>query len=174
MSVDLSGEITAIATTALAAFAVVTAVFALLAYRKQAQEVGLLMKQSERDAAERRRAQAAQVFIGVSREPGSQAGPYAANASDFPIVEAQFWCWRGSGLSAPDDLGMIMPGEQIGASPGFSADYALASVLLTFRDALGVRWIRTPDGLLIEQGHGTTGDNILARFIAFPEPHSES
>ena len=38
MTVELSGEITAIATAALAAFAVVTAVFAFLAYRKQSQE----------------------------------------------------------------------------------------------------------------------------------------
>jgi cbb3-type cytochrome oxidase subunit 3 len=39
MSVDLSGEITAIATAALALFAIVTAAFAILAFRKQSQEV---------------------------------------------------------------------------------------------------------------------------------------
>ena len=39
MSVDLSGEITAIATAALAVFAIVTAVFAVFAFRKQSQEV---------------------------------------------------------------------------------------------------------------------------------------
>lgn len=39
MSADLSGEITAIATAVLAAFAIVTAVFAILAFRKQSDAV---------------------------------------------------------------------------------------------------------------------------------------
>jgi hypothetical protein len=53
MSVDLSGEITAIATAALAVFAIVTAVFAVLAVRKQSQEV--------RDQAEMLKVQSAQL-----------------------------------------------------------------------------------------------------------------
>jgi hypothetical protein len=39
MSVDLSDEITAIATAVLSFFAIITAIFAFLAFRKQAQEV---------------------------------------------------------------------------------------------------------------------------------------
>jgi cbb3-type cytochrome oxidase subunit 3 len=39
MSSDLSAEITAIATAVLAVFAIVTAVFAFLAFRKQSREV---------------------------------------------------------------------------------------------------------------------------------------
>jgi hypothetical protein len=39
MSVDLSGEITAIATAVLAVFAIVTAIYAVRAFRKQSQEV---------------------------------------------------------------------------------------------------------------------------------------
>lgn len=42
MSLDLSGEITAIATAVLAAFAIATAGFAFLAFRKQSREVGIL------------------------------------------------------------------------------------------------------------------------------------
>jgi hypothetical protein len=53
MSVDLSGEITAIATAALALFAIVTAAFAILAFRKQSQEV--------RDQAEMLMVQSAQL-----------------------------------------------------------------------------------------------------------------
>jgi hypothetical protein len=49
MSVELSGEITAIATSVLAFFAIVTAAFAFLAFRKQSQEV--------RDQAEQLRLQ---------------------------------------------------------------------------------------------------------------------
>jgi hypothetical protein len=45
MSADLSGEITAIATAVLAAFAIITDVFAFLAYRKQSQEVRAIERQ---------------------------------------------------------------------------------------------------------------------------------
>jgi hypothetical protein len=94
MSADLSGEITAIATAALAAFAVITAAFAFLAYRKQSQEVAILLKQSERDAGDRRKAQAAQIFIAAPADPERPAIPYAHNASNLPIYEAKFW-YRG-------------------------------------------------------------------------------
>lgn len=91
MSVDLSGEITAIATAVLAFFAIVTAVFAFLAYRKQSGEVRaieqqvkdqqevtkqqtellgiqaaqleLQRRQFDKQLAERRRSQASRVFI---------------------------------------------------------------------------------------------------------------
>jgi hypothetical protein len=86
MTVELSGEITAIATAALAAFAVVTAVFAFLASRKQSQEVGVLLAQNEREAIERRIAQASHVFTGLPHDAPHY--PYAKNGSDFPIFDA--------------------------------------------------------------------------------------
>jgi hypothetical protein len=46
MSVDLSGEITPIATAALAFFAVTTAWFVVLAYLKQRAEVGILLREN--------------------------------------------------------------------------------------------------------------------------------
>jgi hypothetical protein len=63
MSADLSGEITAIATAALAFFAIVTAAFAILAFRKQSREVGILAEQNERDISDRCRDQASRVYI---------------------------------------------------------------------------------------------------------------
>jgi hypothetical protein len=45
MSAEVSGEITAIATVVLAFFAIVTGVFAFLAYRKQSQEVRAIERQ---------------------------------------------------------------------------------------------------------------------------------
>ena len=54
MSVDLSGEITAIATAALAAFTTVTAIYAILAFRKQTEEVRTIQEQA-RGADSRRR-----------------------------------------------------------------------------------------------------------------------
>ena len=91
MSVDLSGEITAIATAVLAGFAIVTAVFAVLAFRKQALEVSLLQRQTQeqqdvlaREALERHRAQAARVFIGIPREDSRTRALYVANSSEYP------------------------------------------------------------------------------------------
>jgi heme exporter protein D len=63
MSSDVSGDITAIATAVLAVFAIVTAVFAFLAYRKQSQETDILIRESRRQARERRSDQASRVFI---------------------------------------------------------------------------------------------------------------
>ena len=113
MSSDLSAEITAIATAALAAFAVVTAVFAFLAYRKQTQEVGVLLEQNDHDVAQRRMAQAARVFTVVSRDPVSTARLSAKNASELPVFDAQFWYSEPGGASGPDDLGRIMPGDTV-------------------------------------------------------------
>ena len=45
MSVDLSGEITAIATAVLAVFAIVTALYARQAFRKQSQKVSAIERQ---------------------------------------------------------------------------------------------------------------------------------
>jgi len=45
MSVDVSGEVTAIATSVLAFFAIVTAVFAVLAFLKQSREVRAIERQ---------------------------------------------------------------------------------------------------------------------------------
>jgi hypothetical protein len=58
MSVDLSGEITAIATAVLAVFAIVTAIYAIRAFRKQSQEVSdqanMLQVQSDQLAEQRK------------------------------------------------------------------------------------------------------------------------
>ena len=62
MSLIAAAQLTAVATTILALFAIVTAVFAFLAFLKQSREVGLLQEQAAREARERRRAQAAKVF----------------------------------------------------------------------------------------------------------------
>jgi cbb3-type cytochrome oxidase subunit 3 len=66
MSVDLSGEITAIATAVLAVFAIVAAAFAILAFRKQYKEVSdqasMLRVQSEQ-LAEQRKVNAGQIRV---------------------------------------------------------------------------------------------------------------
>ena len=70
--------------------------------------------------------------------------PYAENASDFPVFDAQFWYARPSGLSDPDNLSVIMPHKQATTTPRFSAARAREQTILTFRDAEGVHWVRMP------------------------------
>jgi arginine exporter protein ArgO len=60
MSLIAATQITAIATVVLALGAIITAWFAIKAFRKQTQEVALLQQQAERDIDQRRRAQASQ------------------------------------------------------------------------------------------------------------------
>ena len=169
MSLIFATQLTAAATAALAVFAIVTAAFAFLAYRKQALEVGILQRQMKeqqdavaREAAERRRAQAARVFTG--RLHGVTGGPYAKNGSDLPVYDAQFWYSEPGELSGPSDpydLGQIPPGEPASTSR-LLADGALAHTILTFRDAAGIRWIRMPDGALEEQTRPTAQESVLA------------
>lgn len=91
MSEIAAVQLTAVAILALAVFALVAAVLAGLAFRKQSQEVSLLLGQNQRDTDERRRAQAAKVFFGMPPDTGVPVSPYARNASDFPVYEAEIW-----------------------------------------------------------------------------------
>jgi len=64
MSLIFATQLTAVATSVLAAFAIVTAVYAIRAFGEQSKEVAILAQQNERDIAERHQAQAARVLIG--------------------------------------------------------------------------------------------------------------
>jgi hypothetical protein len=162
MSLTFATQLTAVATTVLAAFAVITAVFALLAFRKQSREVDILLKQNQREADESRRAQAAHVFTTVPHSPGPEVRVHARNASHAPVYDAQLFYAREDELTTgPDDLGVIMPGEEArgsldisaGGSPGISPSGAFKKTWLAFRDAAGIYWMRTPDGVLWEIEH---------------------
>jgi hypothetical protein len=174
----VQGWITAIATAGLligafftALYARKTVLYARKAFREQSKEVAILVRESERQADERRIAQAAQVFTGSPQPAGAGAGtvPYAENASDLPIYDAKFWYPGVSGvpggLSAPDELGVIMPRKKIrgtGSVIYSSRELAVSDVILTFRDAAGVRWIRMPDGALNQQSCATARQSVLA------------
>lgn len=69
MSVLVATQIAAVATAVLALFAVVTAVFAYLAFREQSSEVATLQQQAERDIEQRRRDQAIRVFAWADHRP---------------------------------------------------------------------------------------------------------
>jgi hypothetical protein len=174
MSVDLSGEITAIATAVLAAFAIITAVVAYMAFRRQTQEVGILQQQMKeqqdvlaREARERHRAQAARVFIsldyGDKQDDKRSAHFTVANTSDQPVYDAEIR-WRHTQREAHHpvirhtQLGTILPGDRPTVYPARIDLGARADpdddrfTVLIFRDAAGAMWTRTLDGDLSELG----------------------
>lgn len=152
--------LTAVATLALAVLALATAVFAWLAFRRQSQEVGILVEQNKRDIDERRRAQAVRVFIGAPQGSTNDMEMFAKNASEFPVYDAQIRYLRDGGLTGPESLGSIMPGTQKHVRKHGRRD-AVATAVLTFQDAAGINWIRMPDGSVTEQDGASVHDSIL-------------
>jgi len=108
---DVPGWITAIGHRSLLIGAVITARYAIKAFRKQSEEVAILAEQNEREAAERRRDQASRIYLAAPRESRLLVSPSAVNGSDLPIHDAQIWYADPGSLSGPEDLGMIMPKE---------------------------------------------------------------
>ena len=102
MSLIFATQLTAVATVALAVLAIAAAIVAGIALSKQSRQLAILAGQDDRDIAERRQAQAAQVFTGVEDVRPRYAHPYAMNGSGFPVYDAQFWQTGPGGLSDPD------------------------------------------------------------------------
>ena len=185
MSSDLSAELTTIATAVLAVGAIVTAVFAILAFRKQALEVGILQQQThehqqalEHEAIERHREQASRVWIlvvpddGISRRDfparrpdrdpatsetmkGTTLEAMVTNASEQqqPIYNAKLHWYRGSeGYKTPEVLGAVPGYERTARSQSYppGTDLTTCGAFLTFRDAAGYAWVRSPNGVLTE------------------------
>ena len=173
MSLIFATQLTALATLALAVLALVAGLLAGLALRRQTQEVTLLLEQNKRDTDERRRAQAAHVFLAAPRDDMSLVRPYAQNASDLPVYNATIrYGSPDGGLSEPDQLGMIMPGQIAYAARQFPAGEALRLTSLTFRDAAGVGWVRMPDGDLWAQGSLNVRDSDLVSLRIAVAMHS--
>jgi hypothetical protein len=178
MSLIFATQLTAIATAVLAAFAIVTGVFAALAFRKQSREVGILAEQNDRDISDRRRDQAARVFIWAEAQAPpadqDQAVPgliaHIKNTSQQPVYDGFIGYREGSqwidGKERKPDLPsfpVLMPGEQQDVGIGFAApvpdsvfwkDNSGLLTSLRFRDAAGVHWRFRSDGRLDEEPVG--------------------
>jgi hypothetical protein len=92
MSTDLSGEIAAVATAVLAFFALLTAIFAGLAFSKQRQEVGVLQQEARSRYEKEQRSQAAKVTAWLERQ--ENAGPWEVhvrNDSDLCIFDVRVY-----------------------------------------------------------------------------------
>jgi hypothetical protein len=172
---DIPTWISAIATVGLLVGAIITAIYAAKAFGAQATELAVLKDQRDRDSKERRRAQAAKVFIGVPHNPPRMIQPYAQNASDYPIFDAQFWYSGEDGIVGPDDLGPIMPGPVVHNGRQMPEAEAREHAILTFRDAEGIRWVRMPDGTFDEQKHPAARESVFAALgLPLPDAAAES
>lgn len=170
MSVDLSGEITAIATAVLAAFAIVTAAVAYMAFRKQAQELAILQQQMKEqqdvlvhEADERHRAQASRIFISLEKYGERPSRFNVANTSDQPVYDAEIR-WYDTRVRASSilhsRLGTILPGDRpaVDVRPAqhdpdavpYPDGEGVRFTMLEFRDAAGTKWTRTLGGGLGE------------------------
>jgi hypothetical protein len=187
MSLLAATQITAIATVVLALGAIITAWFAIKAFGKQSKEVSLLQQQADRDIDQRRRAQAAQVFVecrpvateiaGTMEEAMVRTGndvpePHivkAHNASDLPIYKLAVIWTRSGGLGEPPymtrslipakDLQTLAPRLMPGETIAgrHTPSYAIPWVWLLFRDAAGVEWRTSEDGYLFEETKWRSG-----------------
>jgi hypothetical protein len=179
MSLVVSGQVTAVATLALAILAFATAVVAGFAFWKQSQEVGTLVAQNKRDIEERRRDQASRVFVYTEISKPHQEQPakgfvqaltaHVKNTSQQPVYEITVtWPKKFEREDRPDYLTVLMPGER----QDFARDRLpnvlpahrrpLEGIAVEFSDRNQVRWRTTPDGKLEEVEPGTeTRDPLL-------------
>lgn len=158
-SIIWASWITALATAGLLIGAYFTARYAAKTFREQAKQVTLLKQQAERDIQERRRAQAAQVFIvitsGVPTTPGAgvQVTAEGRNTSGQPVYDIAVE-WRtntgpfGNGMVKPQ----LMPGETAPFTQTWTEDQGFhgLSVKIEFRDAAGTHWRTNDRGELTE------------------------
>jgi hypothetical protein len=160
MSVEVATWVTAVATVVLAVFAVITAWYAREAFRKQAQEVGLLLEQNKREEEERRRAQAVQVHLWRGPVLGEIDGPYFAelhlrNTSPQPIYYPRFgWDMNGRLVAFILHAGQVMPRRSIEVNlmqpTGTLPNQDRLDPVAVFRDRAGIWWAARADGRLDE------------------------
>jgi hypothetical protein len=137
------------ATVGLFIGAIVTAVYAIRAFRKQSEEVRLLQEQAERDIEQRRRAQASGVFISVEPRPLEDNPQNEAacirNTSAQPVYDIVL----GLGETGDQRWPVLLPGREV-VRHGLGTDFAGGKrpVWATFRDSVGVRWRTAADGQL--------------------------
>lgn len=201
MSQDVSTWIVAISNAILAIGAIVTSIFAIKAFLTQSQQLtdqrtinSLQAHEIEASLSQRKRAQAAEVFIELRHDPppswvtvnpaafDPDALPWhytaaVSNTSTRPIYDVKIhWTSGNASVGTPASVPRIMPGQ----SETFDCEIYLtsqpidpdtASALLRFRDAAGITWQLTPDGILQDLPPSSTEEG-QAEIPTQPSPPS--
>ena len=165
MSLIFATQLTVIVTAILGIGAIVTAVFAILAFRKQSQEVSVLQQQvrdqmeaNAREADRLRRAQASMVFITLEASAEDILRANVTNSSQQPIYETEVW-WRDPQPNVTSTgLSTMMPGQAISTPGKFDPrppDSDGCQGIVSFRDGSGTYWVRNAVGDLKERPPGT-------------------
>jgi hypothetical protein len=142
-----------------------------------AEVLPLQARALKQSLAERRREQACQVYIELTRSAGSgrpesasrrtsqvprAAPPRVAatvhNASRQPVYDIYvIWQLGTVRMGKPDRAARLMPGQQVcfermpePAEGGSAVEAGALAAFLTFRDAAGVRWTVREDGTLTD------------------------
>jgi hypothetical protein len=183
----------AAATVILACGAIFTAIYAVRAFRKQSRGVALLEHQADdqrrdldRQAEDRRRAQASRVYVTLERHSGIAAiqarGPgipespaqppfviaTVHNTSEQPVYDVRVHFVTGDPVAqagAEDMLGVLAPRKTAETKRPVPGGTRLANfgAVAYYRDAAGARWTLTPDGGLgpVLPGH-PAGSQLIA------------
>lgn len=161
MSLIFATQLTAVATLALAVFALAAAILALLAWRKQSREVSAIEQQlqlqrdqADQERAQRRRAQASLVYVLIEPRPFNgdiqdmREAACIYNTSRQPVYDIALMLDNGT----DQRLLALRPGETYDR-PGLGTDYITRKrpVSIRFRDSFGIYWLRDLDGQLSEE-----------------------
>jgi hypothetical protein len=154
--------VTAVGTAVLAVFAIVTAGFAAAAFWAQSSQLKSEQDERRREAGERRRAQAVQVYVwqtpptplnrGVGSPEASRTA-YLVNSSLQPVYDVTMRWLTGEilrGLTARE--APLMPGDQQTSvtTSDDAADLDGVIAVAFFRDRAGLTWQTYADGRLEE------------------------
>jgi hypothetical protein len=177
----LTEQVTAVTNIVLAAFAIITALVAGLAWRAQSHQLRSELGERKREAAERRREQAVQVYVwrepprvtrSVNKPPETTVTAHVRNTSRQPVYGMEIaWDYRGDAFATVTRReAPLMPEEEevpamILVPPDVDAALIIASVV--FRDRAGVWWRTYSEGGLDElserpapRGPGRLGQTI--------------
>lgn len=163
MSEIFTGQVTAVTNIVLAAFAIITAVVAWRAWRAQSRQLQSELAERKREAGERRREQAVQVYVwleppkttmAVNKPPETTVTAHVCNTSRQPVygLEIAWDLWGEAFATGTLRIAPLMSGKEDTAMVLVPSEADAAGIIATatFRDRAGVWWRTYSEGRLTE------------------------